>query len=121
MAETHLGNSILHMFYCNRASKNVGLQLVNSLQNLAYFLKVISEDYMIAIIITLTFLVIDFCSDVSEQLIEQCLYTSRSPPPDMLIRTSGEVRFSDFLLWQVKNVIWLIMSLTLLWQTLVQL
>jgi len=39
-------------------------------------------------------------SDVSESLLEKCLYTSQSPHPDMLIRTSGEVRFSDFLLWQ---------------------
>lgn len=40
-------------------------------------------------------------SDVTELLLEKCLYTSQSPHPDMLIRTSGEVRFSDFLLWQV--------------------
>lgn len=39
-------------------------------------------------------------SDVSESLLEKCLYTSPSPHPDILIRTSGEVRFSDFLLWQ---------------------
>ncbi|XP_022794918.1 dehydrodolichyl diphosphate synthase complex subunit DHDDS-like isoform X2 [Stylophora pistillata] len=39
-------------------------------------------------------------SDISESLLEKCLYTSPSPHPDMLIRTSGEVRFSDFLLWQ---------------------
>ncbi|XP_058950569.2 dehydrodolichyl diphosphate synthase complex subunit DHDDS-like [Pocillopora verrucosa] len=39
-------------------------------------------------------------SDISESLLEKCLYTSHSPHPDMLIRTSGEVRFSDFLLWQ---------------------
>lgn len=39
-------------------------------------------------------------SDISESLLEKCLYTSPSPHPDILIRTSGEVRFSDFLLWQ---------------------
>ncbi|XP_068698167.1 dehydrodolichyl diphosphate synthase complex subunit DHDDS-like [Montipora foliosa] len=39
-------------------------------------------------------------SDISESLFEKCLYTSKSQHPDMLIRTSGEVRFSDFLLWQ---------------------
>ncbi|KAM4046224.1 dehydrodolichyl diphosphate synthase complex subunit DHDDS isoform 3-T3 [Anomaloglossus baeobatrachus] len=38
--------------------------------------------------------------DVSENLLGQCLYTSNSPDPDLLIRTSGEVRLSDFLLWQ---------------------
>jgi len=41
-------------------------------------------------------------SDVSESLLDKCLYTSNSPDPDLLIRTSGEVRLSDFLLWQVK-------------------
>ncbi|KAF4800082.1 Dehydrodolichyl diphosphate synthase complex subunit DHDDS [Turdus rufiventris] len=39
-------------------------------------------------------------SDVSESLLDQCLYTNNSPDPDLLIRTSGEVRLSDFLLWQ---------------------
>lgn len=39
-------------------------------------------------------------SDVSEELLEKCLYTHKSPDPDLLIRTSGEVRLSDFLLWQ---------------------
>jgi ditrans,polycis-polyprenyl diphosphate synthase len=39
-------------------------------------------------------------SDISESLLERCLYSSKSKPPDLLIRTSGEVRLSDFLLWQ---------------------
>lgn len=39
-------------------------------------------------------------SDITESLLEQCFYTSKSSDPDLLIRTSGEVRLSDFLLWQ---------------------
>jgi hypothetical protein len=39
-------------------------------------------------------------SDVTEKLIEQCLYTGADPPLDLCVRTSGEVRLSDFLLWQ---------------------
>uniref|UniRef100_T1J4M9 ditrans,polycis-polyprenyl diphosphate synthase [(2E,6E)-farnesyldiphosphate specific] n=1 Tax=Strigamia maritima TaxID=126957 RepID=T1J4M9_STRMM len=39
-------------------------------------------------------------SDVTETLLEKCLYTNKSNPPNLVIRTSGEVRLSDFLLWQ---------------------
>ena len=31
----------------------------------------------------------------------QLLYTSGQPDPDLLIRTSGEMRVSNFLLWQI--------------------
>ncbi|XP_028837374.1 dehydrodolichyl diphosphate synthase complex subunit DHDDS isoform X1 [Denticeps clupeoides] len=41
-------------------------------------------------------------SDVSDELLSQCLYSRNSPNPDLLIRTSGEVRLSDFLLWQTS-------------------
>lgn len=37
--------------------------------------------------------------DVTEDLIAQHLWSSESPDPDLLIRTSGELRISNFLLW----------------------
>jgi undecaprenyl diphosphate synthase len=40
-------------------------------------------------------------SAVSEEVISQFLYTSGIPDPDLLIRTSGEMRISNFLLWQI--------------------
>lgn len=39
--------------------------------------------------------------DVSEELISNHLYTFDLPDPDLLIRTSGELRISNFLLWQL--------------------
>ncbi|MDD3806430.1 MAG: isoprenyl transferase [Candidatus Marinimicrobia bacterium] len=38
--------------------------------------------------------------DVNETLISSRLYTADMPDPDLLIRTGGEMRFSNFLLWQ---------------------
>ncbi len=38
--------------------------------------------------------------DIGEATIEQALYTSGIPDPDLIIRTSGEQRVSNFLLWQ---------------------
>ena len=38
---------------------------------------------------------------MTEQVISDHLYTSGLPDPDLLIRTSGEMRLSNFLLWQI--------------------
>jgi undecaprenyl diphosphate synthase len=40
--------------------------------------------------------------DISENMVSQALYTGPIPDPDMLIRTSGEMRISNFLLWQLS-------------------
>lgn len=40
-------------------------------------------------------------NDIDEHLFEQHLYTKELPPVDLLIRTSGEVRVSNFMLWQI--------------------
>jgi undecaprenyl diphosphate synthase len=38
---------------------------------------------------------------VDEQMVSDNLYTAGLPDPDLLIRTSGELRVSNFLLWQI--------------------
>ncbi|HHU75610.1 MAG TPA: isoprenyl transferase [Firmicutes bacterium] len=39
--------------------------------------------------------------DISEDLLAKHLYTANLPDPDLLIRPSGEVRVSNFMLWQL--------------------
>lgn len=39
--------------------------------------------------------------EVTEERVSQYLYTAGLPDPDLLIRTSGEMRISNFLLWQI--------------------
>ena len=39
--------------------------------------------------------------DINEELFESNLYTSDMPDPELLIRTSGEHRISNYLLWQI--------------------
>lgn len=39
--------------------------------------------------------------DITEKMIDDALFTSGLPDPDLLIRTSGEMRISNFLLWQL--------------------
>ena len=41
-------------------------------------------------------------ADINEQVISQHLWTRNVPDPDLLIRTSGEMRVSNFLLWQIS-------------------
>ena len=39
--------------------------------------------------------------DINDKLLSDHLYTREIPDPDLLIRTSGELRLSNFLLWQL--------------------
>lgn len=39
--------------------------------------------------------------DITENVVSNALYTSSIPDPDLLIRTGGEVRISNYLLWQI--------------------
>jgi undecaprenyl diphosphate synthase len=41
-------------------------------------------------------------SEVTERVISEHLHTRHWPDPDLLIRTSGEMRVSNFLLWQIS-------------------
>src|ERR1700720_431043 len=41
-------------------------------------------------------------ADITEQIFAEHLYTGNLPDPDVLIRTSGEMRVSNFLLWQIS-------------------
>lgn len=52
-------------------------------------------------------------ADITEEIFARYLYTDGIPDPDLLIRTSGEFRISNFLLWQlayteiyVTDVLW---------------
>jgi undecaprenyl diphosphate synthase len=44
--------------------------------------------------------------DVTEDLVNQYLFTADSPDPDLIIRTSGEMRVSNFLIWQGAYAEW---------------
>ncbi len=41
-------------------------------------------------------------AEINEQVVAQNLYTRSYPDPDLVIRTSGELRVSNFLLWQIS-------------------
>lgn len=46
--------------------------------------------------------------EITEEMIDNYLYTNGQPNPDLAIRTSNEWRFSNFLLWQIsKSNIWI--------------
>ena len=43
---------------------------------------------------------------VTDELVNQYLYTKGVPDPDLIIRTSGELRVSNFLIWQAAYSEW---------------
>lgn len=49
-------------------------------------------------------------NDINEEIFSSCLYTAGMPDPDLIIRTSGEYRTSNFLLWQSAYSEFLIMD-----------
>lgn len=56
--------------------------------------------------------------DINEEIITRNLYTGKSPPLDLLIRTSGVYRLSDFMLWEAIEKRCSIEILEILWPQL---
>lgn len=46
--------------------------------------------------------------DVSDEMVDKYLFTAGVPDPDLIIRTSGELRLSNFLIWQAAYSEWYI-------------
>jgi undecaprenyl diphosphate synthase len=46
--------------------------------------------------------------EVTDQLVNQYMFTAGVPDPDLVIRTSGELRISNFLIWQAAYSEWYI-------------
>ena len=66
-------------------------------------------------------------ADIDEDAIARKLYTAAWPDPDLLIRTSGELRLSNFLLWQlayaelfVTPVLWPDFTRQHLWEAILE-
>jgi undecaprenyl diphosphate synthase len=82
---------------CVRTSSNTGLTLILALSyssrwEIQNAIRCISAQVKDGIINT---------EDINEDLISQYMLTNQIPDPDLLIRTSGEIRISNFLLWQI--------------------
>jgi undecaprenyl diphosphate synthase len=65
--------------------------------------------------------------EIDENTLGRYMYTSEQPDPDLLVRTSGELRISNFLLWQIAySEIWVTETLwpdfrrQHLWQAIVE-
>ncbi len=81
----------------DQTSKNTGLSLVLALSyssrwEITNSLKIISKEIEAGKLKT---------DDINDELISSFLTTKNIPDPDLMIRTSGEVRVSNFLLWQI--------------------
>ncbi len=45
--------------------------------------------------------------EVTDELVSEYMFTSGTPDPDLVIRTSGEMRISNFLIWQAAYAEWI--------------
>jgi undecaprenyl diphosphate synthase len=78
-------------------SKNTGLTLVLALSYSSRW-EIVEAVKTIATKVKAEELAIE---DITESVISQSLTTKEIPDPDLIVRTSGELRISNFLLWQV--------------------
>ena len=81
-------------YYEKLTSKNKGLNLIFALNygarnEIIYAIKIILKNFK------------KKKENINEKLISSNLFTKNIPDPDLLIRTSGEKRISNFLLWQI--------------------
>ena len=80
-----------------QTSGNTGLVLVIALSYSARW-EIIRSTQMIAEAVKEGTMLVE---DINEEVVSSYLTTSDIPDPDLLIRTSGELRISNFLLWQL--------------------
>ena len=78
-------------------SNNTGLSLVIALSYSARW-EIIRATQMMAAAVQAGQLLVE---DINEETISSFMTTRNMPDPDLLIRTSGELRISNFLLWQL--------------------
>jgi len=92
------GNAKEKLLRCiEHTSKNTGLALVLALSyssrwEITNAMKIIAKEIQTGKITA---------DDINDELISKHLTTKNIPDPDLLIRTSGEERISNFLLWQI--------------------
>lgn len=77
--------------FCNRTNLVLAF-------NYGSKLEIVESVKKIALLVKENKITID---DITNQTIEENLYTKNIPAVDLLIRTSGEIRISNFLLWQI--------------------
>ncbi len=82
MERTKNNTGVVFNIALNYGSRN---EIVSAVKNIAYEVKNGNIDV----------------EEITEDTISNNLYTAGEPDPDMLIRTSGELRLSNFLLWQL--------------------
>lgn len=98
--ETDVPRAVMKTFQMaiSETKNNTGL-IVNLAFNYGSRQEIVDAVRKIALAVEGKFLAV---SDIDEKTVARFLYTKNLPDPDLLIRTSGEKRISNFLLWQLS-------------------